>query len=148
MATFPEVSVTDLENAYQAWPGGDDDKGRLRALILRVRIERAVSRLPATIIAAPPDTSHIERRLYLSTGEPGLTPKQQAHRTAVVIAAVGAYKSICDLLHGRNFDPNPPRQEVDAWMSIVGALEHELGGSQPFIGSISLPMQTAVGAHA
>ncbi|GAA1376651.1 hypothetical protein [Catellatospora chokoriensis] len=131
MATFPDVSITDLEAAYAAWPGISDAKTALWALILRVRIERAAACLPGSVIAAPPDISMVERRLHLSIGEPGLTPTDHVRRLGRVAAAVGAYSAICELLHGRNPDPTPPFQDVAAWTVAVDALESELNIVRP-----------------
>lgn len=139
MATYPEVSVADLEAAHAAWPGDTYDKGKIWAVILRVRIERTAASLSRNVIAAAPDISSIERRLYLSIGEPGLTEEEQAERIGVVVAAVGVYNAICELLHGRNTDPNPPLQEVAAWTAAVDALEAALDQNRlPTPGSLTI----------
>src|SRR4051812_36891499 len=101
MATFPDVHVADLQAAYRDWPGTQAEKTAVGALVLRVRIERAAARLPRTVIAAEPDISMIERRLYLSIGEPGLSPEAQLRRMRVVAGALEAYVAICEILHGR-----------------------------------------------
>ncbi|RZU77136.1 hypothetical protein EV384_5850 [Micromonospora kangleipakensis] len=131
MATFPDVSINDLETAYAAWPDDPRGKTALWALILRVRIERAAANLPGTVIAAQPDISLIERRLYLSIGEPGLTHEERVRRMRVIAAGVGTYQSICELLHGRNPDPTPPIQDVEAWTAAVDNLELELCITRP-----------------
>ncbi|MDI1463356.1 hypothetical protein QEZ54_20445 [Catellatospora sp. KI3] len=131
MAKFSDVSITDLETAYTAWPGSSDEKAALWALILRVRIERAAAGLPRSVIAAPPEGSVVERRLYLSLGDPGLAHTEQTQRLRRVSAAVGVYSAICELLHGRNPDSQPPLQDIDAWTIAVNALETELGVDQP-----------------
>jgi hypothetical protein len=131
MTMFPDVSVADLENSYVSWPGDEYDKGKLWALILRVRIERVAAALPRTVIAARPDVSFVERRLFLSIGESALTQAEQQVRTAVVFSAVSVYSAICDLLHGRSADSNPPLQHVHAWTAAVQALEDELRPRRP-----------------
>lgn len=80
METFLDVDVAALEAAYRAWPGTVEEKTALRALTLRVRIERAAAALPPTVIMRRPDASFIERRLYLSVGEPGLSHGRRIKR--------------------------------------------------------------------
>ncbi|WP_405431127.1 hypothetical protein [Micromonospora sp. NBC_00617] len=126
MATYPDVELADLQAAYRGWPGGTAEKAALAALVLRVRIERAAARLPSTVIAAKPDISMIERRLYLSIGEPGLSPEAQLCRMQTIAGALEAYVAICEILHGRNPDPTPPLKDIDAWTSAVDALEKDL----------------------
>jgi hypothetical protein len=53
-----------------------------------VRGERAAARLPRTVIAAEQNISMIERRLYLSIGEPGLSSQAQFRRMRVVAGAL------------------------------------------------------------
>jgi hypothetical protein len=127
VATFPDASIADLQEAYANWPGGEDEKGSLLAMILRVRIERVAAKLPSTVIAVRPDISHVERRLYLSIGEPGLTSDAQLRRMRAIAAGVGAYHAICELLHGRNPDPTPPLQDLRVWAEAVDNLELEFG---------------------
>ncbi len=131
MATFRDVSIAALEAAYSGWPGTAEEKAALQVLTLRVRIERAAAALPSTIIATPPDASFVERRLYLSVGEPGLSHGHRIRRLRTVAAAMGAYGAICEVLHGRNPDPVPPLQDVQAWAAAVDGLEVELAGVQP-----------------
>ncbi|MET8311998.1 hypothetical protein [Micromonospora sp. NPDC005173] len=126
MATYPDVELADLQAAYRGWPGGTAEKAALAALVLRIRIERAAARLPSTVIAAKPDISMIERRLYLSIGEPGLSPEAQVRRMRAIAGALEAYVAICEILHGRNPDPAPPLKDIDAWTSAVDALEEDL----------------------
>ncbi|MEV4830540.1 hypothetical protein AB0K25_19730 [Micromonospora sp. NPDC049257] len=126
MATYPDVELADLQAAYRGWPGGPTEKAALAALVLRVRIERAAAGLPSTVIAAKPDISMVERRLYLSIGEPGLSPEAQVRRMRAIAGALEAYVAICEILHGRNPDPTPPLEDVDAWASAVDALEDDL----------------------
>jgi hypothetical protein len=122
----PFVEVDDLTAGYHAWPVPEHDKTKLRALVLRVRIERLVAALPTTVIAAAGEPRQVGRRLQLSVGDPGLDVADQRRRHRVVTAAVMAYNAICDLLHGRNPDPNPPLPDVSAWAAAVDALESEL----------------------
>lgn len=122
----PIVRVADLVDAYRAWPAPEYDKAKLWALILRVRIERLVEALPATVIAVARGSSQVRRRLLLSVGEPDLDAPDQHRRLRIVTTAVGAYEAICDLLHGRNPDSNPPLPDVNAWAAAVDALEREL----------------------
>ena len=126
MATYPDVELADLQAAYRGWPGSRSEKAALAALVLRVRIERAAARLPRTVIAAKPDVSMIERRLYLSIGEPGLSPEAQVRRMRVIAGALEAYVAICEILHGRNPDPVPSLEDLDSWTSAVDALEEDL----------------------
>ncbi|MEV0459257.1 hypothetical protein [Catellatospora methionotrophica] len=129
MTRSTHLSITDLEAAYIAWPGSPAEKSALWALILRTRIERAAATLPRTVIAARPEGSMVERRLYLSLGDPALPPIAQIRRLDRVVAAIGAYTAICELLHGRNPDPRPPLQDVHAWTSAVDDLESELAAA-------------------
>jgi hypothetical protein len=126
MATYPEVHIRDLQAAYDQWPGSPAEKAALAAMVLRVRIERAAARLPRTVIAAGPDISMVERRLYLSIGEPGLPHEGQVRRMQVVASALEAYGAICEVLHGRNPDPLPPLEDLDSWTRAVDALEEDL----------------------
>jgi hypothetical protein len=126
MATYPDVQLADLHAACQGWPGSRAEKAALFALVLRVRIERAAAHLPRTVIAAKPDISMIERRLYLSIGEPGLSSEAQVRRMRVVAAALAAYVAICEVLHGRNPDPVPSPEDLDSWTLAVDALEEDL----------------------
>ncbi|TCB89388.1 hypothetical protein E0H26_27975 [Micromonospora zingiberis] len=126
MATYPDVQIADLQAAYQGWPGSQAEKAALAALVLRVRIERMAASLPSTVIAATPDISMIERRLYLSIGEPGLSPEGQTRRMRVIAGALEAYVAICEILHGRNPDPAPPLEDVASWTVAVDALEEDL----------------------
>ncbi|WP_422739682.1 hypothetical protein ACN263_10955 [Micromonospora sp. WMMD729] len=126
MATYPDVELADLQAAYRGWPGGTAEKATLAALVLRVRIERAAAKLPSTVIAAKPDISMIERRLYLSIGEPGLSPEAQLRRMQTIAGALEAYVAICEILHGRNPDPAPSLRDIEAWTSAVAALEEDL----------------------
>lgn len=122
----PHVDTADLIAVYQAWPRPEYDKGLLRALLLRVRIDRVAIELPPKVIAADPDSSRVSQRLMLSIGEPGLSDDDQSRRLRIVRAAIGAYCAICDLLHARNPDPNPPVQELTTWSGVVEELEREL----------------------
>ena len=126
MATYPDVQIADLQAAYRGWPGGRAEKAALAALVLRVRIERAAARLPSTVITVKPDISMIERRLYLSIGEPGLSPEARIRRMLVIAGALEAYGAMCEILHGRNPDPLPPLEDLDSWTSAVDALEEDL----------------------
>jgi hypothetical protein len=126
MTRDPAVSINDLTAAYRAWPCPAYDKATLRALILRVRIERAIAALPATVISASADSTQVEQRLFLSLGDPNLTTEDQTRRLRIVLAARSTYTDICDLLHGRNPDPNPPLQDIEAWAASVNDLEDEL----------------------
>jgi hypothetical protein len=126
MATFPDVHVADLQAAYLDWPGTQAEKTAVGALVLRVRIERAAARLPGTVIAAEPDISMIERRLYLSIGEPGLSLEAQLRRMRVVAGALEAYVAICEILHGRNPDPLPSVEDLASWTAAVDNLEEDL----------------------
>ncbi|MFI6272476.1 hypothetical protein [Micromonospora zamorensis] len=126
MATYPDVALADLQAAYRGWPGGTAEKAALAALVLRVRIERAAAGLPSTVIAAKSDISMIERRLYLSIGEPGLSPEAQLCRMQTIAGALEAYVAISEILHGRNPDPAPPLKDIDAWTLAVEALEENL----------------------
>jgi hypothetical protein len=131
MTTFRDISIDALEAAYSGWPGTAEEKAAIRALTLRVRIERTAAALPPTVVTEPPSASFVERRLYLSVGEPGLSQSHRIKRLRAVAAAVGAYGAICDVLHGRSPDPVPPLQDVQAWVIAVDGLEVELGGVQP-----------------
>lgn len=122
----PNITVDDLTAAYQAWPVPEHDKTKLRALVLRVRIERLVESLPTTVIAVARASRQVRRRLLLSVGQPGLDLADRHRRHRIVTAAVASYNAICDLLHGRNPDPNPPLPDVSAWAAAVDALEREL----------------------
>lgn len=133
MTRDPAVGVEDLIVAYRAWPGSTYDKAKLHSLVLRVRIERAVAALPATVIAAPSDSNRLSQRLLLSLGAPDLDADDQTRRLPIVMAAIATYGEICDLLHGRNPDPNPPLQDVAAWSEAVRRLETEM--------SVHLPRQ-------
>lgn len=135
---LPAVPLGDLYAAYQRWPAPDYDKGALRALIIRIRIERAAETLPATVIAAPSDSTHLRRRLLLSVGEPGLDPAAQAARRRIVLTAIAAYEAICDLLHGRTSEPHPPLHDLNAWEAAVEALEQELGRQSSVAGSVCI----------
>jgi len=121
-----KVDLAELEAVCRSWPTPESDRARLRALLLRIRIERVVEGLPDTIIMAAPASRRLEHRLRLSVGEPGLDAPDRARRLQVISAAIAAYRAVCDLLHGRNPDPNPPLQDVKAWTEAVGALEREL----------------------
>jgi len=92
-------------------------------------MERLVERLPGAIFKEKPDSRHVVRRLRLSVGAPGLDMQDRSRRLRVVTAAVTAYQEVCDLLHGRNPDPNPPLPDVDAWAVAIRALERELDRS-------------------
>jgi hypothetical protein len=131
MTRMPATSIEDLIAAYDAWPGTTYDKGTLRALVLRVRVERLAAALPATTIAVPADSSHIRQRLMLFIGEPGLNAEHRTRRLRVVMAAVKTYNEVCDLLHGRNPDPTPPLSDVAAWATSVDNLERELATQFP-----------------
>ncbi|MET8152841.1 hypothetical protein ACIBSW_21930 [Actinoplanes sp. NPDC049668] len=126
MATYPDVHVADLQAACRGWPGSRAEKAALAALVLRVRIERAAARLPSTVIATKPDISMIERRLYLSIGEPGLSHEAQIRRMLVIAGALQAYVAICEILHGRDPDPLPSLEDLDAWTVAVDALDEDL----------------------
>jgi len=130
MATYPDVQLADLQAAYRGWPGSRVEKAAIEALVLRVRIERAAANLPRTVIAAKPDISMIERRLYLSIGEPALSP----------------YAAICEILHGRTPDPMPSLQDLDSWASVVDALEEDFvpaARSVPSARTVPLPKTTS-----
>lgn len=127
----PAVPLEDLHAAYQEWPAPDHDKAMLRALILRVRIERLVEALPETVIAAPPDSTQVRRRLLFSIGQPGLDAAAQVDRRRIVLIALAAYDAVCDLLHGRSSEPNPPPHDINAWAAAVDALEQELERGSP-----------------
>ncbi|MGC9671429.1 hypothetical protein ACNTMW_33400 [Planosporangium sp. 12N6] len=135
MTRMPATSIENLIAAYDAWPGTAYDKGKLRALVLRVRVERLAAALPATTIAAPADSSCIRQRLMLSVGEPGLTTEDQKRRLRIVMAAVKTYNEVCDLLHGRNPEPTPPLGDVAAWATSVNDLEMEFARQTPREGS-------------
>jgi hypothetical protein len=147
VAIFRDVSVADLVAAYSGWPGSAEEKAALRALTLRVRIERAAAALPSTVIATPPAASFVERRLYLSVGEPGLSDGRRIRRLRAVAAAMGAYGAICDVLHGRTPDPVPPLQDVQAWALAVDGLEAEFACAPPdAVGEHASPAATSRGA--
>jgi hypothetical protein len=122
MTRDPVVDLADLEAALAAWPGTDYDKARMQAVVLRIRIERLVTALPTTVISAPADSNYVQRRLLLSLGRPGLSYEQQAGRLRAIQAAVAAYAEICDLLHGKSPDPNPPLHDLEAWRRAVDRL--------------------------
>lgn len=120
------VGDEHLAAAYLAWPGLDHDKTSLRALMLRLHVERLAQGLPSSVISAPPDSSRIGQRLMLTIGEPGLGPIEQATRLAAVTAAIAAYNDICEVLHGRNPEGNPPVADIEAWERAVLALEESI----------------------
>jgi hypothetical protein len=97
MATYPEVPCPGPLSRIQAVAGqprrkaGTRSEGSARLLF---RIERAAARLPHTVIAAGPDISMVERRLYLSIGEPGLSHESQVWRMQVIAGAREAYVAI------------------------------------------------------
>jgi hypothetical protein len=144
MVTYPDVHVADLQAAYEGWPGTLNEKSTLAALVLRIRIERAATRLPRTVIAAASDISHIERRLRLSIGEPGLSPDAQTRRMRTIADATAAYTAICDLLHGRNPNPSPSLNELALWTAAVDALEDDL--NSPTVAGPSSSSRSAPGA--
>ncbi|GIE36141.1 hypothetical protein Ait01nite_091860 [Actinoplanes italicus] len=146
MATYPEIHIRDLQAAYNRWPGRPAEKTALAAIVLRVRIERAAARLPRTVIAAQPDISMVERRLYLSIGEAGLSHEGQVRRMQVIAGALEAYGAICEVLHGRNPDPLPPLEDLESWTRAVDALEKDLYPGDDFgaaAGHALLNAQTA-----
>lgn len=126
MTRHPAVDLTALDVAYLAWPGTPYDKTKLRALVLRVRLERLVSTLPTSIIAAPPDSTNVRRRLFLTIGAADLTQADRRRRRTVVLRASTAYTEICDLLHGREADDMPPLEQVEAWATAVDDICREL----------------------
>jgi hypothetical protein len=119
------VHIRDLEAAFESWPGDLYEKGRLRAFLLRVRIEAVVSSLPASVVSTVGSSDRAARRLLMSIGEPNLDAKDQARRWVVVKEAIAAYEEICDLLHGGDPHPYPPLPELATWSRIVEALELE-----------------------
>jgi hypothetical protein len=118
------VSMDDLEVVYRAWPAPEHDKTRLRALLLRIRLERLVDRLPTTGCSRV--RGQVARRLLLSVGEEGLTPDDRARRHRVVVAATAAYRELCDFLHARRPDLHVSVQDIDSWAAAVAAIETEL----------------------
>jgi len=94
--------------------------------MIRLRIERIVRLLPTTVIAVPPESSRIRQRLTLSIGEADLSPDARLARIITVQAVGAAYDEICEILHGRNPDSNPPIVDVEAWEQSVRLLEEDL----------------------
>ena len=127
---WDSVDISDLESAFESWPGDLYEKGRLRAFILRVRVEAVVSSLPASVVSTAGSSDRAARKLLISIGEPGLDPQDQARRFAVVKAAIAAYEEICDLLHGDDPHPYPPLPQLAMWSRIVNALESEFARGQ------------------
>ena len=123
------VSMDDLEAAYRAWPAPEHEKTRLRALLLRIRLERLVDRLPTTVCRQV--RGKVAPRLLLSVGEDGLTPDGQARRHRVVTTAVAAYRELCDFLHARRPDLHVSVQDVASWEAAVAAIEAELACHTP-----------------
>lgn len=122
------VEQDRLDEAYTAWPGTAHDKTTLRALLLRIRVERLARGLSQTVIVAPKKKLHVARRLMLAVGAPGLTNQQRARRLRVGQRAVAAYQDICNVLHARNPDLRPTLADTSTWEVAVVELEAELGG--------------------
>jgi hypothetical protein len=123
---WPRRDLGDLTEAYEAWPGSVHDKGRILAVLLRLRIETLVLRLPPTAVARAPDTNLVDRRLMAFAGEPGLMWDARRRRLAVVHAAVTSYRALCDVLHGRRPEYCPPAHDLRAWTEAIDHLDHEV----------------------
>lgn len=129
---WPVAAVTDLTSAYEAWPAPHHDKCLLRALVLRVQIEQVVAALPSTVIAGPPGTTSVSRRLFLAIGEPGLGDDRRGRRLLIVWRAVAVYKQLCDLLHGRKSSTRLPASQMDDWARVIQELSDDLDGQSRF----------------
>lgn len=125
MTVWPKQEVTALEAGYASLPGSDQDKLRLRAVILRFRIEAVVLSITTGVFADNNWPSRVRHKLLMSVGTPGLSADARVQRLAVVRRASSTYEELCDLLHGNGPGLHPPLGDLKLWSIVVDELEAE-----------------------
>jgi hypothetical protein len=125
MTVWPKQEVASLEAAYVSLPGSDQEKLRLRAVILRCRIEVVVLSITTGVFADNNWPSRVRHKLLVSVGAPGLSADRRLQRLAVVRRASSTYEALCDLLHGNGSGLHPPLGDINRWSMAVDELEAE-----------------------
>jgi len=126
VTVWPKQEVTALEAGYVRLPGDDQQKLRLRAVILRIRIEAVVLSITTGVFTDNNWPSRVRHKLLLSVGAPGLSADRRVERLRVVRRASSTYESLCDLLHGNGPGLHPPLGDLNLWSDAVDELEAEL----------------------
>lgn len=128
---WPKLSIAELSAGYDALPGSLHDKRRLKAVLLRCRLERVVLDLPPSVIKGAGRADRIRVRLLASLGEPGLTEEVQDARLSVVHRTATTYEALCAVLHGDSTSLYPSIHDLEGWESDVADAERHFGAGGP-----------------
>jgi hypothetical protein len=125
VSIWPKQSVAALEAGYDSLPGSEQDKLRLKAVILRFRIEAVVLSITIGVFTDNTWPNHVRHKLLVSVGAPGLSPDQRTDRLRIVRRGASTYESLCRLLHGDVSGLHPPLGDLAVWTRAVDELEAE-----------------------
>lgn len=126
---WPKLPIAELVEACDGLPGPAHEKRRLRAVVLRCRIERLVIDLPPSVIRGAGSPRQVRLRLLAAVGEPGLTHTQRSERLHGLERAATAYEALCEVLHGDSIGLYPSAYDLAVWERDIEIAELQLAGA-------------------
>jgi hypothetical protein len=146
--TWPRQPIDTLIDAFQALPGSPHAKARLRAALLRMRIERIVLDLPATVVHPSDRATCVRYKLLVSAGDPALPAYARQDRLRLAWRTAAAYAALSSVLHGHTASLYPSEHDLDAWDAEITALETHLQPQPRGSGSATHPGDTHTGVRS